>query len=1051
MKLKLIFILFLLFSFFHIYGQEYHFRQFGSAEGLNNSFIYSLNQDTDGLLWIGTAEGLYSFNGFEFKLYADKDSLSDSFIPVIYKDFSGSLWLGHVKGGITQISENKISNSVRQVSIKSPVTSITEADTGTIWFSTQNEGLNILLPDQRILPFINTITNEIVFSLSHISGNYFLVGTQDSLFIMEYKSEAGVMVRKTAINNYPNSRVADIIKEKAGEYFIISQDEGIYSLSVKPETLSYDLKEISDNTDGVLDNAQGAILVRKNELMVYTNGNGIIKFNREDNSDNFKKSGYINSSNGLISNNVKNMFEDREGNIWLAMYGEGLLRLVDDNLKFYSFSNAIGSDHIYSISADTGFFWIASDNCIAKMSPYNSQMIKTFLFPENLKGAKLNSLYNSDGALLYLGFEKKGVYSFNKESNIYKPVNISNDNLENSVNHLTGKGNTLWISTKKGVCKLNTQTGLRKWFHTAEGLPHNNIQDIFIDSKDRALIGTICRNIFYIDTNDKVDKLDNTGFSTISTVTSFAEDRSGTIWAATQGNGVFRFREQDNLNFTRVSGLLSDYCYSLAYDDNQYVLIGHRGGFSQIDILNNHVKYFTQHNGIKSSSDFYSNSICVDNHNNIWFGTSEGVINFSPRDQSGIQTLPILNIDAVYVNKGKVNFNENLRLKPGYYEIEVHYTGINLRNPELIKYQTILQGYNTYWSEPSVNRSVIFEKVGQGEYTFNLRALDENNIQTDKPLTFRISIKKQFYLTLWFYLIMLVILAGSLYIFVRRREEQYRTKQERLIKNLDEKTREIIVKEEIIKERKKAEIELIAAKERAELSDKLKTSFLNNMSHEIRTPMNAIVGFSELLRSSVCSEEEKIEFINNILSNSNSLLNLIDDIIDISMVESNQLKIRIGTVSVSKLMQGLYRKFTGELKEKGKLHMKLIIAPEIQDSELSIEADAIRLGQVIGKLLDNAVKFTDSGQITFGYELKGNGITFFVEDTGIGLSPDKKEIVFELFRKVEENKLRLYRGTGLGLALSQQVVNLMGGEIKVESTEGQGSRFYFSLPFNKNM
>jgi signal transduction histidine kinase/CheY-like chemotaxis protein len=290
----------------------------------------------------------------------------------------------------------------------------------------------------------------------------------------------------------------------------------------------------------------------------------------------------------------------------------------------------------------------------------------------------------------------------------------------------------------------------------------------------------------------------------------------------------------------------------------------------------------------------------------------------------------------------------------------------------------------------------------------------------------------------------------SLYQYIRIREKNLRTQQERLLKNIDEKTKEIIVKEEIIKERKKAEKFLIKAKEKAELSDKLKSSFLSNMSHEIRTPMNAIVGLSELLKEKGYSDEERNEFINLIVSNSHSLLGLIDDILDISKIESNQLNINCKESQLYPLLSELYLRFSDEIRNREKTHLDFRLSVSPEDIDLNIEVDSIRLKQVLSKLLDNAVKFTDSGYILFGYRLEKGKVLFFVEDSGIGLSDDRKEIIFELFRKVEDNKQRLYRGTGLGLSLSQNLVKLMGGHIKVESEVNKGSRFYFSLPVKKD-
>ena len=187
-----------------------------------------------------------------------------------------------------------------------------------------------------------------------------------------------------------------------------------------------------------------------------------------------------------------------------------------------------------------------------------------------------------------------------------------------------------------------------------------------------------------------------------------------------------------------------------------------------------------------------------------------------------------------------------------------------------------------------------------------------------------------------------------------------------------------------------------------------------------------------------------------IVSNSNSLLGLIDDILDISKIESNQLNIHFRACKVYPLLNELYQRYTAELKSREKYDLDFRLSVETRDYDLTFEADGSRLKQVLSKLLDNAIKFTDSGYIVLGCYPEEDRIFFYVEDTGIGLSEDKKEVIFKLFRKVEDNKLRLYRGTGLGLSLSQNLVKLMGGEIKVESEVNKGSRFYFSLPFKKS-
>jgi Predicted periplasmic ligand-binding sensor domain len=250
MKIKLGFVLLLTQVFLQLNGQDHFFRQYGSSDGLGNSFIYSISQGKDGYLWIGTAEGLYRFNGFEFQHFTDKDSLAENFITTIYKDFSGGLWLGHMRGGITHLRDNRFNKLIDTSALNSAITSVTETDSGTIWFSTQNGSLIVLDANKKIVRVSTPLDNELIFKIKYISGNLFLVGTQENLYVMEYQKESGSMTERIRVNNYPSSKVVEILEEKEGEYLIFSRDRGIYLLSFNQSDLTFNLTEISADKNG---------------------------------------------------------------------------------------------------------------------------------------------------------------------------------------------------------------------------------------------------------------------------------------------------------------------------------------------------------------------------------------------------------------------------------------------------------------------------------------------------------------------------------------------------------------------------------------------------------------------------------------------------------------------------------------------------------------------------------------------------------------------------------------------------------------------------------
>ncbi len=257
--------------------------------------------------------------------------------------------------------------------------------------------------------------------------------------------------------------------------------------------------------------------------------------------------------------------------------------------------------------------------------------------------------------------------------------------------------------------------------------------------------------------------------------------------------------------------------------------------------------------------------------------------------------------------------------------------------------------------------------------------------------------------------------------------------------------------EHLVKERTE---ELEIAKEKAEESDRLKSAFLANMSHEIRTPMNAIIGFSNLLIDPKIEDKLKKEMPSHIVSNTNSLLRLIEDIIDISKIKSGQIKTNIRKIDIHKILTEIHEEFAEKYEFSEKKIIKLILDNDINNKILEINTDASRFKQIFTNLLDNAFKFTDKGKIHFGYNkiIKDTKefLQFYVKDTGIGLSEKQQRVIFQPFTKTEISKAKLYRGAGLGLSICKSLVEILGGKIWIESEENMGATFSFTLPYDSS-
>ena len=281
-------------------------------------------------------------------------------------------------------------------------------------------------------------------------------------------------------------------------------------------------------------------------------------------------------------------------------------------------------------------------------------------------------------------------------------------------------------------------------------------------------------------------------------------------------------------------------------------------------------------------------------------------------------------------------------------------------------------------------------------------------------------------------------------------EEKLEKLKSGLEKSVEDRTNQLkIANEKLVNEIKTQEFlkhNLARAKEKAEQADYLKSSFLANMSHEIRTPMNGIIGFSQLLRSSDIEKDKRNEYIDIIINNSVHLIQLIEDIVDISKIESNNLELNITEFNLDELLFSVLTEFNEYKYKIDKGHIKVLYENESEEDLIMVKTDKFRLKQIVNHIVNNAIKFTNEGYVKFGYKISKNYIAIFVKDTGIGISRDKHELIFDLFRQADEGTTRRYGGTGIGLSISKNLIELLNGKIWLESTPGKGSAFYIAIP-----
>jgi len=271
-------------------------------------------------------------------------------------------------------------------------------------------------------------------------------------------------------------------------------------------------------------------------------------------------------------------------------------------------------------------------------------------------------------------------------------------------------------------------------------------------------------------------------------------------------------------------------------------------------------------------------------------------------------------------------------------------------------------------------------------------------------------------------------------------ENQVKERTKQLNKRNNELETEIAYRNDI--ERK-----LVFAKEKAEESDRLKSAFLANMSHEIRTPMNGILGFADLLDQPMLSEEERRKYVGIIQKSGERMLNLINDLIDISKVEAGQMKLVNTDLNINRQIEHIYAFFKPEVEKK---KIQLLYNNQLTEEEAIIKTDKEKINAILTNLVKNAIKYSDKGSIEIGYEKKDNNLEFYVKDTGIGIMGAQLDAIFDRFVQADISDTRAYQGAGLGLTITKAYVEILGGKIWVKSVVNKGSTFYFTIPYHQS-
>jgi signal transduction histidine kinase/ligand-binding sensor domain-containing protein/CheY-like chemotaxis protein len=979
---------------FDIFSQE-------NVPALKGNLFHGLLVDRDGTLWISSWEGglMRYKNGTFEKVFTRSNGLSSDNVRHVLLAADGSMWVGTINGvnRLVHMSGSRIAVTSIPLPAAAPshkINAVAEGPDGTIWLGSDNGLLAIAKEGGKYVAKQAGLGKHQVTTLTVDRQGLLWVGTNGSgLFRMPGEKKEEPRLHFTPGNGLASDLISVLYTAADGSVWVGTRSGGLNRIQY-PAIYSFDVSK------GLSHNYITSIFKdREGNLWVGTNGKGVNLFSESRITVYSKK-------NGLSHDQVFGVYRDNRDNIWVGTFGSGVDCIKDGKIvKHYSEEDGLPSNLVLTISQDqTGSLWFGTyGGGVARLK---NGRFETFSTRRGLVSNIVYGLFTDSKGQLWAGTNKGGLHRFeNGRFSLFTRIK------EKVRAFMEDRSGSLWVGTDiTGVVRI---TG--------------NTFEIFDESRG-------------LSSND---------------VLAILEDKSGAVWVSTFGGGVNRYNRTGGgfQSVTRKDGLPHDVVFWMLEDNNGYLWMTTMEGIFRVGrkeledffkglVPSVNCTLFDESSGMKvrECNGGTQPSGVEDAEGNLWFITADGAAVFDPARMIDVSISPAVAIKHASIDGRDYLPKQEWHAPPGKGNLEFYYAGFHFAAPDRLEFQYRLDGYDEDWVEAGKRRAAYYTNISPGSYRFRVRARLEGGAWGETGASLPLLLQPHFWQTWWFYL--LLVLSGLFLIrffyFLKLKNVQRR--QRKLEKLVAERTRSL----------KNKTLELEVEREAAQAANRAKSMFLARMSHEIRTPMNSVIGFADILKNTPLNDEQQ-EFIGNITKSGEALLHLIDEILDFSKIEAGQLIIKHIDFDPEVLAFDVCHSMQPRLENK-----PIEILCRIGDQVPAfVRSDAARIRQVLVNLLGNAVKFTHEGEIELSLQVDEETpeqlkLHFAIRDTGIGISPESLDTVFEVFRQGDNSDTRQFGGTGLGLAISRQIARLLEGDIRVESKLDEGSTFHFTAWVQKS-
>jgi signal transduction histidine kinase/ligand-binding sensor domain-containing protein/DNA-binding NarL/FixJ family response regulator/HPt (histidine-containing phosphotransfer) domain-containing protein len=1091
-----IYCLLLLFVFsFKLHAEQkanFIFTPAALNQQLSQKSIRQVFQDSTGYLWIATQEGIARYDGYELVKFVHDprkpDSLSSDNVRALIEDNNNRLWIATDGGGLNLFNAAKQTFItlksdvlVNTAPLSNHIMSMMLAESGDIWLGYNNGDFSRFQPDKMTFEHFNTqallpeLDKNIFISAFVEEANFIWLAT-DGNGLLKLNKKTKKLERFYTDSDTPffSDRLSNLFIDVQQRLWVTSADNGV--AVADPQRLTFTSWQHEENHKNSLPSNHVYTVFQDQDQRIWIGTDkGVAIWNKRNEFDSFK------TGDGLSNNLILSILQDPTGLMWFGTFN-GLSKSIE--VPFQHIDTGLASKTILGFAETTSSsgesaIWVATYAGLTRLNSEGKvqQIINKDSVPA-LADDRVMVVHGDDNILWFGtrggGLGKLDVDTLQIKYYVNDPKDPQSLSFNGVISIFQDKADNIWVGTFGGglnYLPLGSEKFVR--FRHNENKPRSLNSDYILAvyqlSNGKIIVGTTAGinllDPISLDFDHIEHQPDNLDSLSAPMAWAFYQDNKAQLWVGTQGGGLNKWLAQDitdlNNNFThydRLSGLPSSHIYAILDDDNGHLWLSSTAGLTRLNKQSGEMRHFNSYQGLKEN-DFSFAAGFKDSKGNMYFGGNAGVIRFNPNDIKDSKTIPPLVLVRINKLNEQVWFDvpyqelKHLELDYKDYFISFEFAALDYNAPSLNQYRYQLEGLDSNWIELGNKRLATFTNLPAGDFTLRVQASNNQGLWNTIGVSLPITVLPPPWKTFWAYsLYSLTVILMLLYFIWRYRQKRLREMQQ-LIK-LEEKV------EERTKELRHANAQLETSMEEtdkarkiAEQASKEKSDFLAIMSHEIRTPMNGVLGMTEVLLNSDLKPKQQ-HFAQLVYRSGVLLLDLLNNILDFSKLETGKTTLESVPIDLETIIEEVCDLFSESAYNKG-LHINAILAPE---SLPYVYADPERLRQIIANLTSNAIKFTERGEVNVSIkripcykvqagqqdnEAQFSSFEISVEDTGIGMAPDRQQKVFEMFTQADASTKRKYGGTGLGLAICRQISTLMAGDISVQSNLGEGSRFSF--------